>query len=134
MTGLTLRQQVALEAKQRGRGWETIVDELCPQKTDVCVEMEGAEMSYFNEEQQSEMRYLASLKPAEKCWCGWFPAGKCSTPNSCAPEHTMADRLKVTCACGNYPHKPGGRMIHRLGCEHEFDTGQGAGRESNPTR
>jgi hypothetical protein len=91
-------------------------------------------MSYFNEEQQSEMRYLASLKPEEKCWCGWFPAGKCNTPNPCAPEHTMAERLKVTCECGNYPHKPGGRMIHRYGCKHEFHTQQGTGCEANPTR
>lgn len=38
MIGLTLRQQVALEAKQRGRGWETIVDELC----DLAIEISGS--------------------------------------------------------------------------------------------
>ena len=99
------------------------------QKTDFRLESEGASRSYFNEEQQSEMRYRASLKPEEKCWCGWFPAGKCHTPNPCAPEHTMADRLEVTCECGNYPHKPGGRMIHRHGCLHE-----GVDAEANPIR
>lgn len=73
-------------------------------------------MSYFNEEQQGEMRYLASLKPEEKCWCGWCRAGHCDTPSCCAPEHTMADRMKVTCECGSYPSKPGGQMIHRRNC------------------
>jgi hypothetical protein len=73
-------------------------------------------MSYFNEEQQDEMRYLASLKPEEKCWCGWFRAGQCNTPNPCPPDVTMADREKTTCECGGYPGRPGRPLTHRHGC------------------
>jgi hypothetical protein len=75
-------------------------------------------MSYFNKEQQNEMRYLASLKPEYKCWCGWFPVGKCNTPNPCPSDATMLERLKVTCECGNYPGKPGMSITHRIGCTH----------------
>ena len=91
-------------------------------------------MSYFNEDQQDEMRYLASLKPEEKCWCGWYRVGECNTPSPCAPEDSMADRLKVTCECGSYPYKPGGRMIHRSGCKHKFHTEPATGYEVSSTR
>jgi hypothetical protein len=73
-------------------------------------------MSYFNEDQEDSMRYLDSLSPEMKCWCGWYEAGKCDTPSPCPADATMADRLKATCACGGYPGKPGSPMYHRPGC------------------
>ncbi len=73
-------------------------------------------MSYFNEEQENEMMYLASLKPEDRCWCGWYLAGKCKTPTPCDPKDTLADRLKVTCSCGSYPHKPNAKINHRTNC------------------
>jgi hypothetical protein len=33
--------------------------------------------SYFNEDQQAYMRHLSTLKPEEKCDCGWYPRGEC---------------------------------------------------------
>jgi hypothetical protein len=74
--------------------------------------------SYFNSDQQAEMQYLASLKPEQLCWCGWYTVGKCNTPNPCPPEASKADRLKVTCECGGYPGKPDTKMYHRFGCKH----------------
>lgn len=74
-------------------------------------------MSYFNEYQQSEMDYLSSLKPEERCWCGWYKKGECNTPTPCNPKDTLANRLKVTCECGSYPHKPGNSVNHRSNCK-----------------
>jgi len=34
-------------------------------------------MSYFNDEQLGHLRFLDSLKPEEKCDCGWSKRGEC---------------------------------------------------------
>jgi hypothetical protein len=34
-------------------------------------------MSYFNEEQQDYMRYLATVPRDQKCVCGWHPREDC---------------------------------------------------------
>lgn len=34
-------------------------------------------MSYFNEDQEDHLRYLASLSKEEKCDCGWARRGDC---------------------------------------------------------
>jgi hypothetical protein len=68
----------------------------------------------FNEYQVAEARYLNSLPPEKKCWCGWYRFGECP---KCNPAYTEADRLRVTCPdCGNYPRVPGEKMVHCYGC------------------
>lgn len=37
-------------------------------------------MSYFNSEQESYLKYLASLPVAAKCECGWYHARECTYP------------------------------------------------------
>ncbi len=37
----------------------------------------GSGMSYFNEDQESYMEYLATLPPEKKCKCKWYPVGEC---------------------------------------------------------
>lgn len=34
-------------------------------------------MSYFNQEQQDYMRYLASIPREQRCACGWARRGEC---------------------------------------------------------
>ena len=69
----------------------------------------------FNDEQISYMKYLATVPPEQKCYCGWYMADEC--PN-CKGRGTLADRLKVSCpTCHNYPHL-GGRptITHNIKC------------------
>lgn len=81
-------------------------------------------MSYFNEDQEDEMRWLASLKPEEKFWCGWYRVGRCNTPLPCPPGVSMADRIRETCSCGRYPGKPGRTLFHGRGCTKESTIGK----------
>lgn len=68
----------------------------------------------LNEHQMAEVRYLNSLPPESKCWCGWYRVGECP---KCNPTDTEADRALVTCPdCGNHPRAPGEKLIHRYGC------------------
>jgi hypothetical protein len=53
-------------------------------------------MSYFNSEQQDYMRYLASLKPEDKCPCGWTAKGQpCFTPSCTELREREAARTAV---------------------------------------
>jgi len=72
----------------------------------------------FNEYQQEAMRDLAAMRPEDKCWCAWYPKGKCATPSPCPPDKSLADRLVVECpGCHNYPDPELTRpIIHRKGC------------------
>ncbi|MCL5265166.1 MAG: hypothetical protein M1343_08255 [Chloroflexi bacterium] len=54
--------------------------------------MADFKMSYFNEDQQEYMRYLATLKPEEKCACGWGKKGQCYCPKDL--EYQKAQRLE----------------------------------------
>lgn len=67
----------------------------------------------FNQEQIEYMRSLDALPEAERCWCGWHPAGKC--PNC---TRTLAERRAWECSsCGNYPSEPHRHVTHRIGCK-----------------
>ena len=56
-------------------------------------------MSYFNADQESYMRYLDSISPEKKCWCGWYGIGQCL---NCKTTRTCADKLAERCTeCGN---------------------------------
>jgi len=69
----------------------------------------------FNQEQKEYMKYLASLPPETKCWCGWYTLEKC--PNNCPKDLTAADKIKLQCKkCGNAPHRPGMELIHIHTC------------------
>lgn len=48
-------------------------------------------MSYFNEDQQSWIRYLATVPPEKRCYCGWYHLGECS---NCPPNKTCADKMR----------------------------------------
>jgi DnaJ-class molecular chaperone len=78
------------------------------------IDRSGWQMS-FNDDQIDYMRYLATVPPAEKCYCGWYMAAEC--PN-CKGRGTLADRLKVQCpTCHNYPHLGGKPTItHNIKC------------------
>lgn len=74
-------------------------------------------MSYFNEEQEADIKHIASLPDDKVCWCGWGEKGNCPTPNPCDPTYSLADRKKATCLeCLSYPYKPNGIMYHRRSC------------------
>lgn len=74
-------------------------------------------MSYFNEEQEADMKHIASLPDDKVCWCGWGEKGNCPTPSPCDPNFSLADRKKAICPeCGDSPWKPGLPTHHRVGC------------------
>ena len=77
-------------------------------------------MSYFNADQLSYMRSLASTPPEQLCWCGWELLGKCW---HCPPDVTAADKLRARCdGCHNDPGPGYDRPItHRIGCERVRD-------------
>lgn len=82
-------------------------------------------MSMFNDDQIGHMRSLAAMPDEARCWCGWYKAGEC--PN-CRTTETLADRRSSECSsCGSYPHEPGGRLVHRIGCSAHAIAPQGAG-------
>lgn len=69
----------------------------------------------FNSYQQDYMKYLASLKPEEKCYCAWYRVGECY---NCPKEATLTDRLKVQCpSCRNYPEYGKTEMTHNIMCK-----------------
>ena len=71
-------------------------------------------MSYFNEDQEDYMRSLAAIPPAERCWCGWYRLGECS---SCPAGATCADKLAVACPqCRSAPMRPGDATPHLATC------------------
>lgn len=76
-------------------------------------------MSYFNEEQQGYMEYLAKIPPKDKCWCGWYLVGECP---SCPRGKTAADKMAVRCPkCFNAPPPDLSRpIIHCKGCSLEI--------------
>ncbi len=57
-------------------------------------------MSYFNEEQDDHMRYLASLPAEAKCACGWYVRGECY--GSCYGDEAKggAEKHATTCEFG----------------------------------
>lgn len=57
-------------------------------------------MSY-NDDQLDCMRSLREMSPEAKCYCAWFPKGKCHT---CPPHLSASDRIPLECPhCHNYP-------------------------------
>lgn len=72
-------------------------------------------MSYFNSDQRSYMRSLDDMLPESKCWCGWYPLGKCQ---DCPPDKSAADKIAAWCPeCHDDPGPKGDRAItHRIGC------------------
>lgn len=73
----------------------------------------------FNDDQISYMKYLSTVKPEAKCYCGWYMAGECYNCNRAdGKDKTLADRLIVQCkGCDNYPHLGGKfHITHRIGC------------------
>lgn len=54
--------------------------------------------SYFNEEQQGHMRYLASIPRRQRCASGWHLTGECGEP-VCTPM-----RWTVCHDCGKEGH------------------------------
>lgn len=42
-------------------------------------------MSYFNDDQRSHMNHMTTLKPEEKCACGWNRKGDCHNPQCVTP-------------------------------------------------
>lgn len=76
-------------------------------------------MSYFNSEQEDYMRSLAAIPETERCFCGWDRFGECYNckRDSFATGKTLADRRSLECPhCGNYQHREGGTITHRIGC------------------
>lgn len=69
----------------------------------------------LNDDQIDWVRHLATIPPAERCYCGWNPIGKCY---HCPPEASLEQRLKVQCpGCDNYLYLGGKPTItHRIGC------------------
>ncbi len=48
----------------------------------------------FNEGQKDYMRWLGTLDPKDKCWCGWYRFGECpNPPNGCHEGKTNQDKL-----------------------------------------
>lgn len=60
-------------------------------------------MSLFNAEQEGHRRYLASIPPTERCWCGWCLAGECDTPVPCPSGYTLADAIRTKMPCCGRP-------------------------------
>lgn len=77
-------------------------------------------MSHFNSDQLDHMASLATIPAESKCWCGWFPVGKC---HSCPTDVTAADKLRARCdGCHNDPGPHFNRSVtHRIGCERTRD-------------
>ena len=69
----------------------------------------------LNDDQIDYIRSLGKIPPSERCYCGWYRAGKCY---HCKDRATLADRLKVQCpGCDNYPLLGGSIAVtHRIGC------------------
>jgi len=69
----------------------------------------------FNADQIDWMRHLATIPPADLCYCGWNPIGKCY---HCPPAASLEQRLKVQCPqCGNYPYPKGKSTVtHNIKC------------------
>lgn len=74
----------------------------------------------LNKDQQDYVRYLHTLKPEHKCWCGWYRTLECWNGSWCHLRERMltnADRLTRACPeCGNAPHDPGMPIVHRIAC------------------
>ena len=68
----------------------------------------------FNEEQREHMKWLASIPPEKRCWCGWYRLGTCP---HCPEGRTGAEKLarKQPC-CGYTPAAPDGPDGHYFGC------------------
>ncbi len=54
-------------------------------------------MSYFNSYQEGYLRYLATVTPEDRCWCGWYSKGQCMAGTKCPPDKSLADRMAVWC-------------------------------------
>lgn len=72
----------------------------------------------LNAHQEDYCRYLGTLKPEDKCWCGWYRKEECW---SGCEQHdkglTCADKLAKACSeCGNTPAFPDWSVSHRINC------------------
>lgn len=77
----------------------------------------------FNSEQRDHMRYLRSLPPKSKCWCGWYRVGECP---HCPDGYTCQDKMATACgACDNTPIRPGKKLTHIIGCRFETKSSSG---------
>jgi hypothetical protein len=71
----------------------------------------------FNEYQIEHMKYLESISPDKRCWCGWYELNKCPR---CPKDRTCEEKLAVRCPeCHNDPGWNGNtKIIHTIGCGH----------------
>ena len=70
----------------------------------------------LNEHQKDYCRYLGTLTPEAKCWCGWYRAEECHCERRNAGL-TCADKLARACSeCGNTPLFPQWEVSHRSNC------------------
>lgn len=69
----------------------------------------------FNQEQEEYRADLAKVPARERCWCGWYRIGECPR---CKPGLTCEQKMTEWCpTCRSAPHAPGGKIVHRIGCE-----------------
>jgi hypothetical protein len=73
----------------------------------------------FNKEQEEYMADLAKVPTNERCWCGWHRLSECPR---CKHGLTLEQKMAEWCqSCRSAPHEPGGRVVHRIGCEAELE-------------
>lgn len=78
----------------------------------------------FNTEQQAHMAALARIAPADRCWCGWGSAGRCTVPCGCPSDATLAERLSSSMPCcgraPEYVRSTRTEGSHLAGCTLEY--------------
>lgn len=72
----------------------------------------------LNEDQKDYCRFLGTIPPEQKCWCGWYRKEECgSWCNRAGRELTCADKLKLACPdCGGLPWDPDEPPVHKALC------------------
>lgn len=72
----------------------------------------------LNVHQKDYCRHLGTLKPEDKCWCGWFPKAECwSGCEKHGKGLTCADKLALACPeCGSTPWSPDQPVTHQFKC------------------
>jgi len=67
----------------------------------------------FNEDQRDYLKYLHSLPAEQRCWCGWYPLGKCPHDDCKTRGKSRADFLAAACPeCFTLP------PLHVVSCSH----------------
>jgi hypothetical protein len=72
----------------------------------------------LNAHQEDYCRYLGTLAPEDKCWCGWYRKEECGPwCHRRTNGLTCADKLAQACSeCTAYPSDPGSKVYHRRDC------------------